>query len=202
MADKPESKTDHTCPLCLGWFDTKTGLSNHVRGHLKRIGKPISGASKSPLCILMDLLQDETEYTNIMRVFGSRLHLSKPFVSQKFSSSDGLFLTSSGIPMKIHHTTGPPDEWTMIRPPKVDRERKRTDKVQSSTLEDLLENKKVEQEMEVECHSEETKTPLTFSSTSGSLPGTPSVRQDPTWSQGEEPHTHHSCVICCYPAMN
>ncbi len=184
MADKPESKTEHTCPLCLGWFDNKTGLSNHVRGHLKRIGKPISGASKSPLCILTELLQDETEYRNIMRVFGSRLHLSKPFVSQKFASSDGLFLTSSGIPMKIHHTTGPPDEWTMIRPPKVNRERKRTDKVQSRTLEDLLGNKKVEQEMEVECHSVEAKTPLTFSSTSGSLPGTPSVRLDPTWSQG------------------
>uniref|UniRef100_A0A671K7V3 Zinc finger protein 644-like n=1 Tax=Sinocyclocheilus anshuiensis TaxID=1608454 RepID=A0A671K7V3_9TELE len=163
---KPESKTEHTCPLCLGWFDTKTGLSNHVRGHLKRIGKPISGAIKSPLCILMELLQDETEYRNIMRVFGSRLCLSKPFVSQKFASSDGLFLTSSGIPMKIHHTTGTPDEWTMIRPPQVDRERKRTDKVQSSTLEDLLGNRKVEQEMEVEGHSDEARTPLNISSTS------------------------------------
>uniref|UniRef100_A0A672JWY7 Zinc finger protein 644 n=1 Tax=Sinocyclocheilus grahami TaxID=75366 RepID=A0A672JWY7_SINGR len=163
---RKESKTEHTCPLCLGWFDTKTGLSNHVRGHLKRIGKPISGASKSPLCILTELLQDETEYRNIIRVFGSRPHLSKPFVSQKFASSDGLFLTSSGIPMKIHHTTGPPDEWTMIRPPQVDRKRKRTDKVQSSTLEDLLGNKEVEQEMEVEGHSEEARTPLTISSTS------------------------------------
>ncbi|KAL1272919.1 hypothetical protein QQF64_028781, partial [Cirrhinus molitorella] len=190
--DKPESKTEHTCPLCLGWFDTKTGLSNHVRGHLKRIGKPISGASKSPLCILTELLQDETEYRNIMRVFGSRPHLSKPFVSQKFASSDGLFLTSSGIPMKIHHTTGTPDEWTMIRPPQVDRERKRTDKVQSSTLEDLLGNRKVEQEMEVEGHSEEARSPLTISSTSGSLPRTPSVKLDPTWSQENK----KICIHC------
>ncbi|KAI2663516.1 Zinc finger protein 644 [Labeo rohita] len=190
--DKPESKTEHTCPLCLGWFDTKTGLSNHVRGHLKRIGKPISGASKSPLCILTELLQDETEYRNIMRVFGSRPHLSKPFVSQKFACSDGLFLTSSGIPMKIHHTTGTPDEWTMIRPPQVDRERKRTDKVQSSTLEDLLGNSKVEQEMEAEGHSEEARTPLTFSSTSGSLPRTPSVKLDPTWSQENK----KICIHC------
>ncbi|XP_059427185.1 zinc finger protein 644-like [Carassius carassius] len=185
--DKPESKTEHTCPLCLGWFDTKTGLSNHVRGHLKRIGKPISGASKSPLCILTELLQDETEYKNIIRVIGSRPHLSKPFVSQKFASSDGLFLTSSGIPMKIHHATGPPDEWPMIRPPEFDRERKRTDKVHSCTLEDLLGNKKVEQEMEVEGHSEEF-----ISSTSGSLPRTPSVKLDPTWSQENK----KICIHC------
>jgi len=186
MADKPESKTEHTCPLCLGWFDTKTGLSNHVRGHLKRIGKPISGASKSPLCILTELLQDEAEYQNIMRVFGSRPHFSKPYVSQKFASSDGLFLTSSGIPMKIHHATGTPDDgqWTMTRRPQVDRERKRTNKVRSSTLEDLLGNRKVDQEMEVEGHSEDASTPLTISYTSGSIPRSPSVKLDPTWSQG------------------
>uniref|UniRef100_A0A3P8XAZ1 C2H2-type domain-containing protein n=1 Tax=Esox lucius TaxID=8010 RepID=A0A3P8XAZ1_ESOLU len=47
-AEKPESQAEHTCPLCWGWFDTKTGLSNHVRGHLKRIGKTITGTSKSP----------------------------------------------------------------------------------------------------------------------------------------------------------
>ncbi|XP_026069634.1 zinc finger protein 644-like [Carassius auratus] len=189
--DKPESKSEHTCPLCLGWFDTKTGLSNHVRGHLKRIGKSISGASKSPLCILMELLQDETEYMNIMKVFGSRPQLSKPFVSQKFASSDGLFLTSSGIPMKIHRTTGTPDEWTMIKPPQVDREKKRTDKVQSSTLEDLLGNRKMEQEMEVEGHSEEARTPSTISSTSGSLPRTSSVKLDPTWSQDNKKICSH-----------
>uniref|UniRef100_A0A671SYS5 Zinc finger protein 644b n=1 Tax=Sinocyclocheilus anshuiensis TaxID=1608454 RepID=A0A671SYS5_9TELE len=77
---KPESKTEHTCPLCLGWFDTKTGLSNHVRGHLKRIGKPILGASKSPLCILTELLQDETEYRNIIRVFATQLFVDFNYV--------------------------------------------------------------------------------------------------------------------------
>ncbi|KAK7155241.1 hypothetical protein R3I93_010015 [Phoxinus phoxinus] len=196
--DKPESKTEHTCPLCLGWFDTKTGLSNHVRGHLKRIGKPISGASKSPLCILTELLQDEEEYRNIMRVFGSRPHFSKPFVSQKFASSDGLFLTSSGIPMKIHHATGTPDEgqWTMIRRPQVDRERKRTNKVRSSTLEDLLGNRKVEQEMEVEGCSEDASSPLTISYTSGSIPRSPSVKQDPTWSQEKFAANQKICIHC------
>ncbi|XP_067315654.1 zinc finger protein 644 [Pseudorasbora parva] len=196
--DKPESKTEHTCPLCLGWFDTKTGLSNHVRGHLKRIGKPISGASKSPLCILTELLQDEAEYRNIMRVFGSRPHLSKPFVSQKFANSDGLFLTSSGLPMKIHHATGTPDEgqWTMIRPPQVDRERERADKVRSSTLEDLLGSRKVEQEMEVEGHSEDARTPLTISYTSDSIPRSLSVEMDPNWSQEKFEVNKKICIHC------
>uniref|UniRef100_A0A672ZZ84 C2H2-type domain-containing protein n=1 Tax=Sphaeramia orbicularis TaxID=375764 RepID=A0A672ZZ84_9TELE len=34
-----KTQKEHTCPLCYGWFDTKTGLSNHVRGHLKRMGR-------------------------------------------------------------------------------------------------------------------------------------------------------------------
>ncbi|XP_039985402.1 zinc finger protein 644 isoform X2 [Xiphias gladius] len=41
-AVKPENQGEHTCPLCWDWFDTKTGLSNHVRGHLKRIGRSAS----------------------------------------------------------------------------------------------------------------------------------------------------------------
>ncbi|XP_051569106.1 zinc finger protein 644-like isoform X1 [Myxocyprinus asiaticus] len=196
--DKPESKTEHTCPLCLGWFDTKTGLSNHVRGHLKRIGKPISGASKSPLWILTELLQDESEYRNIMRVLGARPHFSKPFFSQKFANSDGLFLTSTGIPIKIRHATGTPDagQWSMIRSPPVDREMQRTDTVPSSILEDLLGNRKLEQEKEVRGHSEKNMTPLAISSTSGSIPRTSSVKLDPTWSEEKFAANKKICIHC------
>uniref|UniRef100_A0A8C7PU73 Zinc finger protein 644 n=1 Tax=Oncorhynchus mykiss TaxID=8022 RepID=A0A8C7PU73_ONCMY len=67
-AEKPESQAEHTCPLCCGWFDTNTGLSNHVRGHLKRIGKTsTTSTSKSPVCILNELLQDEQEHQNILQ---------------------------------------------------------------------------------------------------------------------------------------
>uniref|UniRef100_A0A673W0Y8 Zinc finger protein 644 n=1 Tax=Salmo trutta TaxID=8032 RepID=A0A673W0Y8_SALTR len=66
-AEKPESQAEHTCPLCCGWFDTNTGLSNHVRGHLKRIGKTSTSTSKSPVCILNELLQDEQEHQNILQ---------------------------------------------------------------------------------------------------------------------------------------
>uniref|UniRef100_A0A8C7Q1J3 Zinc finger protein 644b n=1 Tax=Oncorhynchus mykiss TaxID=8022 RepID=A0A8C7Q1J3_ONCMY len=67
-AEKPESQAEHTCPLCWGWFDTKTGLSNHVRGHLKRIGKTSTSTSKSPVCILNELLKDEQEHQNILQI--------------------------------------------------------------------------------------------------------------------------------------
>ncbi|XP_062412241.1 zinc finger protein 644 [Sardina pilchardus] len=107
--DKPESQTEHTCPLCWGWFDTRTGLSNHVRGHLKRIGRGLGpggpgSSSRSPLCILNELLRDETEHRSLLALLGRRPSHSRPFVSQKFASSDGLFLTPTGVPVKVQHS--------------------------------------------------------------------------------------------------
>ncbi|CAK6956291.1 zinc finger protein 644 [Scomber scombrus] len=100
-AVKPETQGEHTCPLCWGWFDTKTGLSNHVRGHLKRIGRSVTSSSKSPLCILNELLQDKKEHLNILQVL-NKSH-SQPFVSQKFINSNGLFLMRTGLPVKIQY---------------------------------------------------------------------------------------------------
>lgn len=185
IADELEPKTEHTCPLCLGWFDTKTGLSNHVRGHLKRIGKPISGASKSPLCILTELLQDETEYKNIIRVLGARPHISKHFVSQKFASSEGLFLTSAGIPVKIQHGADTEEQWPHIRPPRNNTEKMSPD----SAFEDLLDDGKPDQKMEDIDDLEEAETPLSISFNSISIPKTSPVKLDPTWSQGQELYT-------------
>ncbi|XP_062853388.1 zinc finger protein 644 [Trichomycterus rosablanca] len=88
--EKPAAQTEHTCPLCLGWFDTKTGLSNHVRGHLKRLGKSITGVSKSPLSILKELLQDRNEHSNMLQVLEPNLYLSRPFISQnEFAENEG-----------------------------------------------------------------------------------------------------------------
>nr|XP_046157599.1 zinc finger protein 644-like [Oncorhynchus gorbuscha]XP_046157600.1 zinc finger protein 644-like [Oncorhynchus gorbuscha]XP_046157601.1 zinc finger protein 644-like [Oncorhynchus gorbuscha] len=107
-AEKPESQAEHTCPLCCGWFDTNTGLSNHVRGHLKRIGKTsTTSTSKSPVCILNELLQDEQEHQNIFQTLNRKQFLSRPIISQKFIGSDGLFLTPTGFPVKIQHGCQP-----------------------------------------------------------------------------------------------
>ncbi|KAM4629247.1 zinc finger protein 644 [Polymixia lowei] len=102
-ADKPESQGEHICPLCWGWFDTKTGLSNHVRGHLKRIGKTVTSNNKSPVCFLNELLQDQKEYQNILQTLNRKQFPSRPFVSQKLISTDGLFLMRTGIPVKIQY---------------------------------------------------------------------------------------------------
>ncbi|KAL1022636.1 hypothetical protein UPYG_G00030310 [Umbra pygmaea] len=106
-AEKPASQTEHTCPLCCGWFDTKTGLSNHVRGHLKRIGKTITGSSKSPVCILTELLKDEQEHQKILQILKGKQFFSRPIISQKFIGSDGLFQTPTGMPVKIQHGCQP-----------------------------------------------------------------------------------------------
>ncbi|XP_060686593.1 zinc finger protein 644 isoform X4 [Hemiscyllium ocellatum] len=98
---KSGSSTENTCPLCGGWFDTKVGLSNHVRGHLKRLGKTELEAHKSPLSILTEMMQNEAEAENIAKLLSSKQFRYKPFVSQKFASSDGLFLAPNGITIKL-----------------------------------------------------------------------------------------------------
>ncbi|XP_069795268.1 zinc finger protein 644 isoform X2 [Narcine bancroftii] len=98
---KSGSSTENTCPLCGGWFDTKVGLSNHVRGHLKRLGKTELEAHKSPLSILTEMMQNDAESENIAKLLSSKQFRYKPFVSQKFATSDGLFLAPNGITIKL-----------------------------------------------------------------------------------------------------
>ncbi|MBN3313269.1 ZN644 protein, partial [Atractosteus spatula] len=155
--DKPESQTEHTCPLCGGWFDTKTGLSNHVRGHLKRIGKTISSTSKSPVCILNEMMQDEEEYKHLLQVLSKKRFFSRPFVSQKFASSDGLFLSPTGIPVKIQHTGQDGKAWgaAVARQEEEGLEKQRTEAnpeekgSPSSTLIELLKKRRQDEEMEI-----------------------------------------------------
>ncbi|XP_018586348.2 zinc finger protein 644 [Scleropages formosus] len=162
---KPESQSEHTCPLCGGWFDTKTGLSNHVRGHLKRIGKTVSSTSKSPLCILNEMMQDEKEYQHILQVLNKKRFLSRPFVSQKFASSDGLFLSPTGIPVKIQHVGLDCKAWGAPPPslhPELDDLEPRGEEENevgargppSSALIELLKKKKLDEELEMRNRSQ------------------------------------------------
>ncbi|XP_040040669.2 zinc finger protein 644 [Gasterosteus aculeatus] len=93
-AVKPETQGEHKCPLCRGWFDTKTGLTNHVRGHLKRIGTSVASNGKSPLCILKELLRDQKEHQNTLQVLDKRKSPSR-------ISSDRLILMHVAVPVKI-----------------------------------------------------------------------------------------------------
>ncbi|XP_068445613.1 zinc finger protein 644 [Clinocottus analis] len=107
-AVKPETQGAHKCPLCWGWFDTKTGLSNHVRGHLKRIGGSVTSTGKSPLGILNELLRDKKEHQNILQVLDE-----KQFPAR--TGGDGLVLMRMGIPVKIQFEMRSP------RPMSVDK---------------------------------------------------------------------------------
>lgn len=157
-AVKPETKRQHTCPLCLGWFDTKTGLSNHVRGHLKRIGRSITSTNKSPLCILNELLREQRDHRSVLQLL-SRSHIpSRSFVSQKLISSNGQILMS--IPVKIQCEMRSPhpilNSFVPKREAEVVSDRKklhveaqRGSKASSSTLVELLKMRRESLELKV-----------------------------------------------------
>ncbi|KAI1889364.1 hypothetical protein AGOR_G00178490 [Albula goreensis] len=197
---KPEVQTEHTCPLCGGWFDTKTGLSNHVRGHLKRIGKTVSSTSKSPVCILNEMMKDEEEYRNILQVLNNKRFLSRPFVSQKFASSDGLFLTPTGIPVKIQHAGQDAKPWglSMMRQEEEGLEKKEPGTengprgTPSSTLIELLKKKKQDEELELRNHSQSTRKHFTTTPTKESSAGT----QLMGWAQESREINKRVCVHC------
>ncbi|KAM6327720.1 zinc finger protein 644 isoform 3-T4 [Podargus strigoides] len=100
--EKSETSSEHTCQLCGGWFDTKIGLSNHVRGHLKRLGKTKWDAHKSPICVLNEMMQNEEKYEKILKALNSRRIIPRPFVAQKFASNDD-FLSPNVIPLEAYH---------------------------------------------------------------------------------------------------
>lgn len=94
---KAETHGEYKCPLCPAWFDTKTGLSNHVRGHLKRIGRSVTSTMKSPLSFLNKLLQEKQEHQNILQVL-DKDQLSSP--SEKLLCSKGLVLVHRSVPLR------------------------------------------------------------------------------------------------------
>lgn len=97
VIEKSESPSEHTCALCGGWFDTKIGLSNHVRGHLKRLGKNKWDAHKSPICVLNEMLQNEEKYEQLLKILNNRRPFQRPAhrpVSAHRPSRNGFSKTS------------------------------------------------------------------------------------------------------------
>ncbi|XP_066536207.1 zinc finger protein 644a [Hoplias malabaricus] len=56
------SKEKFTCPMCREWFDNRKGLTNHVRGHLKRLGKVSAAANRSPVNTLKEMMRDKKQF--------------------------------------------------------------------------------------------------------------------------------------------
>lgn len=195
-------------------------MSNHVRGHLKRIGRGLGsggpGSSRSPLCILNDLLRDETEHRSLLALLGRRPSHSRPFVSQKFASSDGLFLTPTGVPVKVQHSraqvgatagaraagSGDGGElksrlWSMEEASqckkKVEEEirvedHRGVDRAPSSTLVELLRRRKQEREQEMRDGQQAhgARRQLPISPARESIGRLAALKPDPGWCQGME----------------
>ncbi|XP_071392898.1 zinc finger protein 644-like [Centroberyx affinis] len=198
-AEKPESQGEHTCPLCWGWFDTKTGLSNHVRGHLKRIGRTVTSNNKSPVCILNELLQDKKEHQNILQIFNKNQFPSRPFVSQKFINSNGLFLMRAGIPVKIQYGMRSPTPLGSWAPKQEAEEKKpqveaqRSSEPPSSTLVELL--KARQKDMELKERNGSYATRKHFNMTKEGMEETQVASVESNWAHGEC-DSNKFCIHC------
>ncbi|XP_061654390.1 zinc finger protein 644a isoform X2 [Phyllopteryx taeniolatus] len=69
--DSEETDT-HSCPLCGDVFDNRKGQSNHVRGHLKKIGRAHLSKNKSPIIVLKELMRNKKEYLRAVHILGKR----------------------------------------------------------------------------------------------------------------------------------
>ncbi|XP_051556747.1 zinc finger protein 644-like isoform X1 [Myxocyprinus asiaticus] len=78
--------TELVCPLCRDRFETGTGLSNHVRGHLKRLGKPTSTASKSPVILLKELMRDKKQFQMKLQVLKKKSCTSSSLYAVRLSN--------------------------------------------------------------------------------------------------------------------
>ncbi|KAM4552175.1 zinc finger protein 644a [Odontesthes bonariensis] len=102
-----ESESDtvkgiHSCPLCGDSFDNRTGQSNHIRGHLKKLGKSFSTKNKSPLILLRELMRDKKECQRALQILGKRRNhfqygASKLPTANRFASATTGFSKSLSI---------------------------------------------------------------------------------------------------------
>ncbi|TMS10276.1 zinc finger protein 644a [Larimichthys crocea] len=96
--DSETVKSIHSCPLCGDAFDNRTGQSNHIRGHLKKLGKSFATKNKSPLFLLRELMRDKKEFQRALQILGKRRNHFQYGASPKLSSVDCFTPPPIGIP--------------------------------------------------------------------------------------------------------
>uniref|UniRef100_A0A3Q2PRC3 Zinc finger protein 644a n=1 Tax=Fundulus heteroclitus TaxID=8078 RepID=A0A3Q2PRC3_FUNHE len=102
-SDSETVRTIHSCPLCGDSFDNRTGQSNHIRGHLKKLGRNFTSKSKSPLILLRELMRDKKECQRAYQILGKRRYnfqygdLPKLPVVNRFTSSQMGFPKSNSV---------------------------------------------------------------------------------------------------------
>lgn len=99
LESEPETvKSIHSCPLCGDSFDNRTGQSNHIRGHLKKLGKSIATKNKSPLFLLRELMRDKKEFQRALQILGKRRNHFQDCASPKVSNVDSFTPAAIGFP--------------------------------------------------------------------------------------------------------
>ncbi|XP_019958123.2 zinc finger protein 644a [Paralichthys olivaceus] len=97
-SDSGTVRSIHSCPLCGDSFDNRTGQSNHIRGHLKKLGKSFSSKTKSPLILLRELMRDKKEFQRALQILGKRRIHYQYGGSPKLSSVDRFTPSPIGFP--------------------------------------------------------------------------------------------------------
>ncbi|KAM9845385.1 zinc finger protein 644a [Aulostomus maculatus] len=93
-SDSETVKSIHSCPLCGDSFDNRTGQSNHIRGHLKKLGKSLASKNKSPLFLLRELMRDKKEFQRALQILGKRRNNFHYGASAKMENVSDRFMPS------------------------------------------------------------------------------------------------------------
>ncbi|KAK2907465.1 zinc finger protein 644 [Channa argus] len=198
---KPENQREYTCPLCWGWFDTKTGLSNHVRGHLKQIGKSVTSTSKSPLCILNELLRDKKEHRNILQVLNKSKFPPRPLVCQKFMTGNGLFQVCSAISEEFQCGPHPildsfvPKQESKTERKKLQVEAQKCPKATPGTLFELLKVRQESMKLMARNNQEAYATRKICNMTNDCMERIQMSSVEPNWTYGEC-DSSNICIQC------
>ncbi|XP_068995628.1 zinc finger protein 644a isoform X1 [Embiotoca jacksoni] len=97
-SDSETVKSIHSCPLCGDSFDNRTGQSNHIRGHLKKLGRRFVTKNKSPLILLRELMRDKKEFQRALQIVGKRRNHFQYGASPKLPCADRFTSSPTGIP--------------------------------------------------------------------------------------------------------
>ncbi|XP_060940375.1 zinc finger protein 644a [Limanda limanda] len=97
-SDSGTERSIHSCPLCGDSFDNRTGQSNHIRGHLKKLGRSFSSKTKSPLVLIRELMRDKKEFQRAIQILGKRRIHYQYEASPKLPSDDCFTPSPIGFP--------------------------------------------------------------------------------------------------------
>ncbi|XP_072547426.1 zinc finger protein 644a isoform X2 [Salminus brasiliensis] len=90
-----EEQSELTCPMCREWFVSRIGLSNHVRGHLKRLGKTSSAAFRSPISALKEMMRDKKQFNMKLQALEKKCRASNKLYP--FRINNGLVYSTAKV---------------------------------------------------------------------------------------------------------